>query len=408
MSFDASMPPPAKPVTTKSSRQSLPSDFRNTASEQAGHINGNAHHNESSSKEPVNGRPMKAGHKRSQTLGDTSKMSQSRVSKPSHSTTSRTSHTHKPSLLSEAVLKKARRMIGVGRTDTTRTDYFRLKALGIDPNASPNPKPPASKKRRISPPTITDPTKSVRLSPATVSLLQSRHSNPPPDKVSITPSATTEDDELATQVARIHATMAESIDWFRSEREKLALPSAKGSGNGSGSGSGSGSRSRSGSRKPETEKERRLREFAFSPSRTEIRRRKEGTLDLWARPHEEPGRDSVVNGVVEKKIDHQVDGDAAESYGYGYGYGGTQTMTNGNGNGNGNGSGNGDVRSRTRLQPQTRLQPEPEPEPRARGFKALHQAASMPFVGFETQTATANPTLSGVSNGGCVEDAIEL
>jgi hypothetical protein len=179
---------------------------------------------------PSINRPIKA-HKRSQTLGDAGTTTQSgRISKPGQLSFAKSSLLQFPqrtSVLSEEVLNKARRLVPAGRLDTTRTDYFRLKALGIDPDTSLNS---SARKRRISDDRASESNKSSRLSSSLNGLAASAatSTNQPlsgaTSGASAYPADDNDDDEaLFAQMRQVRAAMSDSISWFREEREKSEL-----------------------------------------------------------------------------------------------------------------------------------------------------------------------------------------
>ena len=149
-----------------------------------------------------------------------------------------------------------------GRSDTTRTDYFRLKALGIDPDTPLVPRT-AKKRPRIHEAqngekrirTLTAPIKpGGQEDPSRVSQIQSVQSR------SLTEEAKDSEDietnALLSQMRSVRDTMSESILFFERARSQLT--------------------SRNEEERPdsyETAKQRRLREFVVTPSRTEKRHR---------------------------------------------------------------------------------------------------------------------------------------
>ena len=218
-------------------------------------------------------RLMQPHHRRSRTLGTSTVFSTSHGTAKSRSKpiiNPKPSFNGSASLLSDSVLTQARRLVPPGPTDTTRTDYFRLKSLGLDPDT---PIVPTIRKRRISEHTEIEARK--RLSPpdgpssashpmrsiGSISSLDSR------TEKSVVTRSVDEDEELFAQMRQVRDAMAESITFFREEREKSEL-------------SRSNSTSRDNCNSKETDKERRLREFQSTPSRTEIRLRTTGAHGL--------------------------------------------------------------------------------------------------------------------------------
>jgi hypothetical protein len=195
-------------------------------------------------------------------------------------------------------MKRARRMIGNERTDTTQSDYFRLKSIGLDPDT---PSVPAVKRRRISDRSEATSEKSSRASlsaePYPDSLRQSSAAANWPDG-SASANRNDDDDELEALLAKarlLRATMAESEAWFKEEREKSERRSSDDDGS---------------ERRKETEKERRLREFQTTPSRSRLRMETSpGAQELLQRYHERKAQQEqerqARRGVKEPETDAQ-------------------------------------------------------------------------------------------------------
>ena len=155
-------------------------------------------------------------------------------------------------------MTKPRHLLAGIPTDTTRTDYFRLKAMGIDPDT---PSVPATGSKRTRNEFEVEAKKAVKLSPGDRSKYSSSaKSDSPqmpggtlPSESAATQAVDDPDEELLAQMRRVREAMSESISWFQEERAKSEL-----------------SRSSSETR-PETAKEKCLREWAPTPSRTEQR-----------------------------------------------------------------------------------------------------------------------------------------
>ena len=212
------------------------------------------------------------------------------------------------SIFSESVLKRARQVIG--KTDTTHTDYFRLKARGIDPNTSIIPE--TRKRSRASTESFTDsPTpettaKATKQSPPTLASLspQTRellsHSQDsslassllatntagPSDSSSRSTSNlnyTPEEDALFAQARQLRETLAEEEAWFRREREafeakqKVKDPPAN-----------------------ETEKQKQLREWKGTPSKTSTRLEKTRAGGLLPEGWNKSSPGLSVNGTLSK------------------------------------------------------------------------------------------------------------
>ena len=270
------MPPPAIP---KDKRQSLPSNFR-------ADIDG-ANQTPKGSKRKLDDVDLgnkserqqthPSSHKRSNTVGFTIN-GHSTMSAPPHRL-SRVRHGHSTenskfgdgTILSNTVMKHARRMVPETRSDTTQTDYFRLKALGIDPDT---PSVPWTSKRNAS---------SDKANGASVALgrnVQADLQAPGPVKQSASQSAsqigasniTDDDEDFFASIRAIRSTLADSTSWFQSERESIErsmTPSQASASPPSG--------------RQETAAERRLREIkerGHTPTRSEIRLRAMGDKAL--------------------------------------------------------------------------------------------------------------------------------
>jgi hypothetical protein len=245
-------------------------------------------------------RRTKAHHQRSQTLGSVLGVPDNQQNDQSTmSSNSRSSKQSSNPFLSESTMKAARRLLANGKTDTTRTDYFALKARGIDPDTPMVPR--TAKKRRISDNNDSVPgaSKSPRLTPSADAIQQRRI----PSIESVAPSASStstpqrtlrpddEFDRLIAQAREVGQKMADEEQWLREERERGEQFLA------------------SRQRKPETEKERKLRELKerpWTPSRSEIRLRKDdkGLLPkgFWEKRDRERARErgELVSGEDEE------------------------------------------------------------------------------------------------------------
>ena len=165
------------------------------------------------------------------------------------------------------------RSLRAGRTDTTRTDYFRLKALGVDPDT---PIVPQTVRKRLLTDVDRAGRKRTKLSPA------HKGSSPSPrdegmqdggfvaEMVSPLTQSTdvahdNSDEALLAQMQVLRDTMADSMSFFRAERSKTLLMD-----------------SHVEDRAPkDTAKHRNLREFATTTtSRTEQRLRRTGAHGL--------------------------------------------------------------------------------------------------------------------------------
>ena len=148
-----------------------------------------------------------------------------------------------------------------GRSDTTRTDYFRLKALGIDPDT---PLVPRTAKKRPRVDEVQSEEKRIRTSTPPIkpgdqadssSVRQIRSVQSRSVTEEVKDSEDIETNALLSQMRSVRDAMSESILFF--ERAKSQLTSSN-------------------DEKPdsyETAKQRKLREFVATPSRTEKRHR---------------------------------------------------------------------------------------------------------------------------------------
>lgn len=161
-------------------------------------------------------------------------------------------------------MKEASRIVQ-GRTDTTRTDYFKLKALGLDPNTPVIPqtrKRPSdyeieltARKSRLSPAkTIAVPHKSPRVNGATEFSLQAYSAS---SSIVLPQAPKAEDDDaLFAQIKEVRNALSETESWYREYREQSERTSVD--------------------LANETEKQRKLREWKPSVSRTEARWKRDG------------------------------------------------------------------------------------------------------------------------------------
>lgn len=189
---------------------------------------------------------------------------------------SKTSHKRSSTVATHArtggsSLKKARALI-FGKIDTTRTDYFRLKALGVDPDTPLVPR--VAQKRS---PADVGHNKEEQANICLPFKHGSRSEGSGEAQGSGDTSAMTSqqpqrrmeldddsDEALLAQMRSVRNTMCDSITWFREERAKNQLAS------------GSGEERTS----TETTKKRRPREIVTTPSRTEQRLRRTGAHGL--------------------------------------------------------------------------------------------------------------------------------
>ena len=267
------MPPPRTP---HQKRQSLPADFDNDQS-QLENSTGTKRKREDpgSSVDQGTARRTKIYHKRSRIFGGDSIMSAPPhpITRTPYKSRIDVSKVKDGSLLSDILMRQARRLAPNARSDTTRTDYFQLKARGIDPDT---PIVPSTKKRtrdEMENDGAESSMGTVLLSPRSPQSTRLSASQPAtqaqPNAVKASGSAHDDDEELFAQIRSVREALAESEEWCRSERqsiEKSMTPQTESS-----------------PPNNETPAQRRLREIRErgpTPSRTELRLRAMGDKAL--------------------------------------------------------------------------------------------------------------------------------
>lgn len=178
----------------------------------------------------------------------------------SHSPRLDISHLANDSPRSNSILQKARNLIGKPKLDTTRTDYFLLKSRGIDPDT---PIVPLTNRKRSR-----EEAQLANKIPVSKALKPTRESRPSSPITNLKEADPRSDEALFARVRQVREAMAEGISWYRAERVKHRLSAAS---------------SKISSPRAETEKEKRLREFQFTPSRTEQRLRKTGANGILSK-----------------------------------------------------------------------------------------------------------------------------
>ena len=218
-------------------------------------------------------RPHVSSHKRSHTVGSSLNANLSSSAPPHpHSQSSRNSNLttlSDESISNDSIIRQARRIAATLHSDTTHTDYFRLKALGVNPDT---PIVPLTKSRAITREgdrgAFKTPDKPARAAHNKTHLPDQRSIN----ELKTNASSSKDDEELFASLRAIRSTLAESTAWFQSERENIERSMT----------SSRTSKSPSSS-KQETPAERRLREFrerGHTPSRSEVRMRAMGDKSL--------------------------------------------------------------------------------------------------------------------------------
>ena len=219
---------PAPPLPLQK-RQSLPAGFDNEKI-QVENPTGTKRKREDSGVIADHGTPSstKINHKRSRTIGDSVMSAPPRPrTRTPYKSRMDVSKVKDGSLLSDILMKQARRLAPNARSDTTRTDYFQLKALGIDPDT---PAVPSTKKRTRAEMGI-DGAESLRETPLSSPVPSHSRRLPTPShpgpqtqsnstKVPI-PANDDDDEELFAQIRSIREALAESEQWCRSEKESL-------------------------------------------------------------------------------------------------------------------------------------------------------------------------------------------
>ena len=265
------MPPPQTPVQK---RQSLPAGF-DAKENQLENSAGNKRRREDDGGGADQGTPRrtKIHHKRSGTVGDSIMSAPPRpMTRTPYKSRIDVSEVKDGSLLSDILMKQARRLAPNARSDTTRTDYFKLKALGIDPDTSVIP---STKKRSrdemeltgaesrmgiSSSPRIPNSTRLHDFQSAT----QTQHKS-----AKVSRPADDDDEELFAQIRSVREALAESERWCKTERESLEKSMTP--------------QPESSTTNGETPAQRRLREIrerGRTPSRTEVRLRAMGEKAL--------------------------------------------------------------------------------------------------------------------------------
>lgn len=283
------MPPPSLPSQKRTSLPVNIGDYSQLSNKKRKH-----HHSPPPQGERTTSRPHQPSHKRASAVSGLS-MSHPPRKRPHSPEFSRLGYSTLAdgTIINEALMRKARQLAPRARTDTTNTDYFLLKSRGIDPNTPIVPETrkkrsttlsenhsESNKVRKVPPSNSSNPplARLTNRQPPSQAHPDTSPSQRPP---SSTPTKTkSEDEALFASIANVRSALAESISWFQSERAKTE------------------SSSKANSPPPnETEKQKRLREFQFTPSRTEQRMRASGAGHFWEkRDGERRSAASSANG----------------------------------------------------------------------------------------------------------------
>ncbi|KAL9596113.1 MAG: hypothetical protein Q9219_006012 [cf. Caloplaca sp. 3 TL-2023] len=169
--------------------------------------------------------PFKHHHKRSRTMGDPRKVVSLYDNLADFSQLDEDA--------SERVIRQARRLVGHAKLDTTRGDYFALKARGIDPDAAFTPQGGTKRSRvdeqmervrKLLKPPPSDPEKltssSINRSDPSNSLSAYATQPTPHPTIPNNQNTPTSPNDLLAQVRQVREALAESTAWFQSEREK--------------------------------------------------------------------------------------------------------------------------------------------------------------------------------------------
>ncbi|KAL8818607.1 MAG: hypothetical protein Q9223_002787 [Gallowayella weberi] len=170
---------------------------------------------------------LRPHHQRSRTMGD------SRRPGPQLENLADFSHMDENTYDSERILQQARRLIGHAKLDTTRGDYFALKARGADPNVSLLPQPGIKRSRvdeqierarkllKPSSPTPMDPTLGSQQPLSQSNGVSSQAVRGDANhSISTTSLAADSPDNLLAQVRKVREALAEGAAWYQAEREK--------------------------------------------------------------------------------------------------------------------------------------------------------------------------------------------
>ncbi|MCJ1353558.1 MAG: hypothetical protein MMC33_003545 [Icmadophila ericetorum] len=272
---ESAMLPPPKPITfTSSKRKSFPGDLTDL---QPSEEEPNTEHKRKRKREKLSHSVPRTHDRRSHTLGRSSISScDSSLSVLTTSFNISVSRLSDGRLIDDKIRTQARRLAsglsGLGPTDTTRTEYFKLMSIGIDPNT---PVVPRTKALTI----IQPESKEVSTTSTTPKTALRMNGTVSPKR-----KTRDDDDDLETLLAKarkVRETLAEDEHWFREERKKSERKTRRLS--------------------EETEKEKRLREWKPSPSRTSIRLEATGAHGLYRKEKIETPVQTPTRGEETRK-----------------------------------------------------------------------------------------------------------
>jgi len=255
------VPPPTRPLVK---RNSLPAEMKYDAQRSDTASNKRKRDNQPLHTEHSPPRRIKVHHTRSRTVASVSDSS---------------SMSGNPHINPKGQSCNPTRFSIGGKIDTTNTDYFRLKALGLDPDT---PVVPLTSKKRVR---GVDNMRSEKRSkqspdqdfikvqsskPAVTQVYQHNDVQTTPRSKSTSPDEGDSDEALFARLRKVRDAMSDSISWFLSERTRSERPN-------------SGGHEASLNESPA---QKRLSEFHKTPSRTEQRLRTTGAHGLlpkaWA------------------------------------------------------------------------------------------------------------------------------
>ena len=196
-------------------RQSLPAQLSESreATSDAPAINGAKRKRDDS--DHVTGQstppPPKASHRRSNTLGGSIMSAPpNRRSQKKISSSIDPNRIGDGSLLGDTLMRQARRLAPHLKSDTTHTSYFKLKAMGLDPDT---PIVPATKKRPAPSALISSSSEASNkaIDPSSDQLTKKARLQPQQD----------DDEELFASLRAVRENLADSTSWFQSQRATL-------------------------------------------------------------------------------------------------------------------------------------------------------------------------------------------
>ncbi|KAL8927951.1 MAG: hypothetical protein Q9208_002026 [Pyrenodesmia sp. 3 TL-2023] len=220
------MPPPSRPVPNLK-RKSLPSEYQNDTIPDADSNKRKRQEPPGLTKDAKHSlrASLKPHHKRSRTMDDARRLG------PSYGQLPDFSQLDENSYVNEKVVQQAKRLAGQAKLDTTRGDYFALKARGIDPDTAFTPQ--SGLKRTRVDDQIERVRKLLKPSPpdANKPISQSKQllgNRTPHSSEQLTGNSMASDNgepkpppnDLLAQLREVREAMAESTAWMQSERER--------------------------------------------------------------------------------------------------------------------------------------------------------------------------------------------